>query len=242
MGKEEVEQQGEMTPDFNDVEVLQRAEEYSEGESQICGRDIWYVSYLCKYREQERYEVREYMRTSCTEGIQHVRSYFVPASFVPQLSNSSRKSIAAAEPAITQDNRSGVSSSIDALMHKTRTLNLPFSSDLRNDLQELKQCLMRSCFRAALALCGRILEASLKIVLLKADISFDDNWMVGRLLKELDDKDLYCDPALKNYYNIVNQQRIIGVHVRESVPIPSENQVLSVTYIVCDCVERCLSE
>ena len=110
--------------------------------------------------------------------------------------------------------------------------------DLLEDLNELKICFSNQAYRATLALSGRILEYTLKKGLLQHNIEYDKNWMIGRLLKLYEENGLYFDPGLKNIMNIINQQRIIGVHVKEKVPIPSIEQTMMVIFALIDLINR----
>ncbi len=111
--------------------------------------------------------------------------------------------------------------------------------DLENDLSELACCISIGAYRASLSLCGRILELCIKILLSRKKIEYKKDWMIGKLLSIAQENNFfYCDPALKNIVNIINQQRIIGVHAKERVPIPSKKQALMVLFGVLDTIER----
>jgi len=110
--------------------------------------------------------------------------------------------------------------------------------DLRNDLSELNACLRSQAYRATLALAGRLLETCLKMELARLDRPVHSDWMVGKLLSEIEAAGEYCEPSLKNIFNIINQQRIVGVHAKEKVPIPSRHQAYMVTYAVLELLSR----
>ena len=110
--------------------------------------------------------------------------------------------------------------------------------DLLEDLNELKICFSNQAYRASLALSGRILEYVLKKGLIQHNIEYDENWMIGRLLKLYEENELYLDPGLKNVMNIINHQRIVGVHVKEKVPIPSIEQTMAVIFALIDLINR----
>lgn len=115
-------------------------------------------------------------------------------------------------------------------------------SDLRHDLQEMKLCLSVGAFRGSLALAGRVLETCLKAALREHGRTVQDDWMVGKLLAEMEEANLYVDPAMKNVWNIINKQRIVGVHAKEAAPIPSREQAIMVAYAVIDTLKRRLAE
>ena len=61
---------------------------------------------------------------------------------------------------------------------------------------------------------------------------------VGKLIGELNKTEIYIDPSIKNTWNIINAQRIIGVHIHEKVEIPSQDQVLMVIFGLKDILNR----
>jgi hypothetical protein len=85
---------------------------------------------------------------------------------------------------------------------------------------------------------GRVLEAVLKIALQRAGRRVEKDWMVGKLLSEVEEAGLYVDPAAKNIWNLINLQRIVGVHAKELAPIPSREQAVMVVYAVIDTLSR----
>lgn len=114
--------------------------------------------------------------------------------------------------------------------------------DLCRDIDELQSCFLCGAYRAVLAMSGRILEMVLKSYLTDKGVPINDDWMVGRLLQEISRLDKYTDPSLKNVWNIINLQRIVGVHVKEQVPIPSKENVYMVLYAVIDTINRLASD
>ncbi len=124
------------------------------------------------------------------------------------------------------------------MIHRLNSTSILAKEDLLHDLSEVFDCLHARAYRACLGLCGRCLEIVLKKGLEMRSITFDPDWMVGKLLSIYDEHGLYLDPAMKNVFNIINKQRLIGVHVKEAVAIPSEEQTLMVVYAILDAVNR----
>lgn len=118
----------------------------------------------------------------------------------------------------------------------------PSLTDLVHDLNEMKLCLGVGAFRGSLALAGRALESVLKAILQRSGQKCDNTSMVGALLTQMEKAGIYFDPGTKNVWNIINQQRIVGVHVKEAAPIPSREQAIMVAYAVVDMLKRRLSE
>lgn len=115
--------------------------------------------------------------------------------------------------------------------------------DLKNDLREMVVCLNANSFRACLAMAGVVLGRMLKEFLAGRHIDFGADWMAGRLIRAVEDSGQYLDPSLKNknVRNLINVQRIIGVHAKEGVPILSRDQAIMVVYAVKDSLSRLLS-
>lgn len=115
-------------------------------------------------------------------------------------------------------------------------------TDLSHDLQEMRLSLNIAAYRAFLAMAGRVLEASLKAVLRRHGQDISSDWMVGTLLSKMEEGGIYVDPAMKNVWNIINKQRIVGVHAKEAAPIPSREQAIMVAYAVIDTLKRRLAD
>jgi hypothetical protein len=115
------------------------------------------------------------------------------------------------------------------------------NEDLKNDLREMVICLNANSFRGCLAMAGVVLERMLKEFLAQRRIDFGAEWMVGRLISAVEESGQYLDPSLKNIWNLINAQRIIGVHAKERAPIPSRDQAIMVAYAVKDSLSRLLS-
>lgn len=116
------------------------------------------------------------------------------------------------------------------------------ASDLLHDLRELILCLNVQAYRGCLAMAGVVLERAIKQTLTTHEIPFAKDWMVGKLISSLSDAKVYIDPSLKNIWNIINAQRIIGVHATEATPIPSRDQALMVTFAIKDTVTRTFAD
>lgn len=129
---------------------------------------------------------------------------------------------------------------LDLLATQITEKKLPFAEDIKYDLYELQQCLGITAYRASLAISGRILELCLKQYCVQNSIEFSDNWMVGQLIDKIGQSGNYLDPSLKSVWQIINQQRIIGVHAKTQAPIPSREQAFMVSFAVIDTLKRLL--
>lgn len=114
-----------------------------------------------------------------------------------------------------------------------------FREDLLASVKELAICLREQCYIAALSLCGKILEIDLKAMMDSQGLEFQDDWMLGTLLRKLSNEGTpYLDKSLKNIANIINQHRIPAVHAKRNIPIPSSHQASMVVNATIDVTNR----
>ena len=142
-------------------------------------------------------------------------------------------------PSVTKAKRE-VFLDLDSLTMLITEKKLPFADDITHDLHELQQCLEISAYRASLAVSGRILELCLKQYCVKYGIEFSDNWMVGQLIDKIGQSGQYLDPSLKSIWQIINQQRIIGVHAKAQAPIPNREQAFMISFAVINVIKQLL--
>ena len=139
----------------------------------------------------------------------------------------------------------GVSGAVDSLRQECANakINQAYRDNFLKTLDEISICIDAECYIAVMALCGTILEACLKEILLRHEVFYSDNWMIGKLIREISDKlpESYIDPALVNIANIINKSRINVSHIQENIPVPSRDQAIMVIYALCDIVRRNLS-
>jgi hypothetical protein len=119
-------------------------------------------------------------------------------------------------------------------------INESYKEDFLRTLDEIRICFDEECFIAAIALCGKLLEVCLKEMLIRNNVSFDPNAMIGSLIKAIQKSipEEYTDPTLKNIVNIINTSRITAVHSKEKIPIPSRDQAIMVIFATRDVVLR----
>jgi hypothetical protein len=146
---------------------------------------------------------------------------------------------------LTGDAKSEVSESIVNLREECRQapINENYKEEFLHTLEEIAICFDNACYIAAIGLCGKILEVCLKEILIRHNINFDQNSMIGALVKIVREKipSEYTDPALVNIANIINQSRITAVHAKEKIPIPSRDQTIMVLFAMRDVVRRYIS-
>jgi hypothetical protein len=113
--------------------------------------------------------------------------------------------------------------------------------DIRNDMKEMIDCANWGSYRACLAMAGRVLEQVLNQMISVHQLSVADNAGVGLKIKAVRKGGVYLDPTLGNIWNIINTQRIVGVHVKETIPIPSEDDMNMVIFAVKASLTRLFS-
>ncbi len=92
-----------------------------------------------------------------------------------------------------------------------------------------------------MTLSGKILEITIKHYFVMNSITFQNDLMLGPLLRKLAEQEgAYVDPGLKNVANIINLSRIPAVHAKENVPIPSKEQASMVIFATLDVLNRFL--
>jgi len=110
------------------------------------------------------------------------------------------------------------SKTITDLLIKCESIDLSiiYHDDLLASLRELRICFNEGCYIACLALSGKLLEICLKQLMIDEAIQFDDTWMIGKLLHELERIRIerYLDQSLPEIARIVNKSRIPAVHAK----------------------------
>jgi len=115
---------------------------------------------------------------------------------------------------------------------------IDLKSEIIGDISELIMVLEAGCYRSAIGMCGRILESVLKCYLTMKSISYSDDMMIGKLLTLIKESGKYLEPTLKNCINIINGHRIVSVHQKDKVPIPSRDNCFTVAYSLLDTIRR----
>ena len=138
-----------------------------------------------------------------------------------------------------------VSEAVDSLRKECANARVDeaYRVNFLKTLDEIRICFDAECYIAVMALCGTILEVSLKEILKRHDITHEQNWMIGRIIKEVRQSvpEEYIDPALLNVANIINDIRIKVTHPQENIPVPSRDQAIMVIYAMRDVVRRNLT-
>jgi hypothetical protein len=131
-----------------------------------------------------------------------------------------------------------------ARLIETSSCEFTFKDDLVATIREIEKATCHQMPLTIHCLCGKVLEITLKQVLVNAGIKVEDNWMLGTLLSKMSENlpEINIDHSLKNVANIINQSRISAIHAKENIPVPSMNQALMTLNATLDVLERLMFE
>lgn len=106
----------------------------------------------------------------------------------------------------------------------------PYYSELLTTVSETKITYDNQCWMACVALCGKILEISLKLVLSKHSISYNPKAMIGQLIAKIESENIQLEPGLPEIARIINISRIGAIHSKnETIGINQCRMVVSAT-------------
>ncbi len=122
-----------------------------------------------------------------------------------------------------------------------KKLPAELSSELSADIKELEKTFNSRCFRAAVILCGRILELALHRKYYEATgndiLEKNPGIGLGKLIAKMSEKNIYFPPGLTQQIHLINQVRIHSVHKKQQAFYPSEKQALAIVLYTVDCIE-----
>ena len=119
-----------------------------------------------------------------------------------------------------------------------------FHLDVVSDIREMVDCANNGNKRASLAMAGRVLDNILNQLRKDHGLCPEAdwyNWSIGKKIGAISDAKVYQDPSIGNMWNIINKHRIVGVHAKEAIPIPSDDQVKMVIHAIKDCLSRIIN-
>lgn len=127
---------------------------------------------------------------------------------------------------------------ISTLSKINQNNNTFYITDLVKCFEELKITYYNNCYISALSISGRILEISLKHILIINNITFDDNLMVGNLIKKINESGITINmhSSMNNIANIINQYRITSVHSKMQTSPPNREQTILVIYAAIEMI------
>jgi len=114
--------------------------------------------------------------------------------------------------------------------------------DVEADLDEIQKCIQNKCYRSAVILCGRVLEAALHRKYYETTntdlLEKAPGIGLGSLIAKLSDRGVKLDPGLMNQIHLVNQVRVFSVHKKQQAFKPSEQQAQAILLYTTDILEK----
>ncbi len=114
--------------------------------------------------------------------------------------------------------------------------------EMNIDLRELQKCFQTECYRAAVILCGRLLETALHrkyYEVTKNDLLEKSPGIgLGNLVAKLHDKNILLDPAIKQQIHLINQVRIYSVHKKQHTFSPNKDQTHAIILYTLDIIRN----
>lgn len=131
---------------------------------------------------------------------------------------------------------------IKTLQFKKPSLPLEIQEEIHADLEELQRCFNSQCYRSAVILCGRMLEAALHRKYYETThfdiLEKNPGIGLGTLIAKLVDKGVKLDPGLTQQIHLINNVRIFSVHKKLTPFRPSKIQAHAVILFTLDTLEK----
>lgn len=133
---------------------------------------------------------------------------------------------------------------VEAEKIQVKLSNIPgdIRDSVKADIEEIDKCFSNSCYRSAIVLCGRILEAALHRRYY--DVTGNDllekspGIGLGNLIAKLKEKNIRFDPGLTQQIHLINQVRIFSVHTKQEVFEPSKGQTQAIILYTIDILDK----
>ncbi len=121
---------------------------------------------------------------------------------------------------------------------------LPYEirEDISDDIRELEKTFNSGCFRAAVILCGRILETALHRKYFEATgidiLEKSPGIGLGKLIAKMSEKKISLDPGISQQIHLINQVRIYSVHKKHESFYPTKAQAYAMILYTIDILEK----
>jgi len=125
-----------------------------------------------------------------------------------------------------------------------KSLKIPeaIRNEIEIDSRELMRCYETGCFRAAVIICGRMLEVALhrKYFDVTGNDILETNPGIGlgKLIARLKENEVFFDPGLMDQIHMINKVRIHSVHRKQEVYEPSDAQTQAMMLYTKDIINR----
>jgi hypothetical protein len=110
------------------------------------------------------------------------------------------------------------------------TVPVEIREELEIDFDEIRKCYFGGAFKAALSICGRVLEVVLArkyYEKTKVD-TINARWPIGQLIKKCFDEKVLNNPAVGDICNLINKSRINSVHMTVTLYKPGPDDTRSI--------------
>ncbi|MBR9698861.1 DUF4145 domain-containing protein [Candidatus Woesearchaeota archaeon] len=128
------------------------------------------------------------------------------------------------------------------LSFKIPKVSAEIYDEMRLDVKELEKCFNTGCFRAAIILCGRLLETALHRKYFEAT---DQDLLekapgigLGNLIAKMKDKGIPLEPALSQQIHLINQVRIYSVHTKKQSFNPTKEQTHAIILYTLEAIRK----
>ncbi|MBI4440670.1 hypothetical protein HY639_00740 [Candidatus Woesearchaeota archaeon] len=116
------------------------------------------------------------------------------------------------------------------------------SPEINADYDELQRCFDAGCYRAAIILCGRILETALHrkyFELTGKDVLETNPGMgLGKVLAKIKELNYDFGPGITEQIHLINQVRINSVHQKQNAFLPTKEQAQATVLYMLDVLKK----
>lgn len=110
------------------------------------------------------------------------------------------------------------------------------------DFDEIKKCLRNNCFRSAIMLCGKILEAALNRKYFEMTgkdlIETSPGMGLGKIIAKLKEEGINFDPGVTQQIHLINNVRIHSVHIKKEIFKPTKEQTQAIFLFTVDILKK----
>ncbi|MFH1450672.1 MAG: hypothetical protein ABIF92_01680, partial [archaeon] len=119
-------------------------------------------------------------------------------------------------------------------------------SEIMADINEIRKCYDAGCYRSAVILCGRVMEAALNRKYFEVSgndlLETSPGLGLGKIIAKLGEKGVKLDPGLTQQIHMINQVRIFSVHQKKEAFYPSKGQTQAMVLYTVDVLRKLFSE
>lgn len=121
-------------------------------------------------------------------------------------------------------------------------LPVEIKEELSADIREIRMCYDAGCYRSAVVLCGRVLEAALHRKYFEKTgndiLETNPSIGLGKLIAKLREQDVRFDPGITEQIHLINKARISSVHKKKHVFKPTKEQANAIMLYTMDVLRK----